>query len=630
MAESTVRQCFLAVQSGDRKKLESLIGKASVDIKSETTTLLHASVEHDQGEIFQYLLAKNANVGIIDSNGATALHIASKLGRARYIRALLERGASVNSKDLSGATPLHWACQYGQLESCRSLCERGADIESRAKYDTTPLHIACRSNFVHIVQFLLDLKANTEVRTSKALTPLHIAAMKGLSNVAAVLLKYKAQPNPVTMRRCTPLHFAAIQGDIPTVKQLCRYSADVNAIDLDQNTPQTNAVKNGHTYISVFLGRSGYPVFDLIDDDLLLIILSFASTSNLRWFSLTCKRFYQVSQLLWAARCTSNNCIPVTNPRLDFSTHYSLTSQIISYYRVDSSSSVQMEGALLGEINRIGMKNAQPVQIKPETAAMALLDHGVNPNAKQRAGIPAIHLALAKRAYDLVHALVERGGDINAQLPNGNTTLHDSALYSASKPDKLINWLVGIGANPNIVNNSGDTAALHAAKNNQWKCTFLLAKLGCDVNITNRAGEALIHVASSSNGGINIIHQLVDVGADINQAGFAGNSALHITATKGQHDFMQALIERGANLNVVNTCGATALHLAIFYDHFACVSMLITAGCDPNIKNNDGLTPFYFARLLNRTKIIDFLLTKHSVHVSRDKGFFLLTNDGER
>ena len=543
---------------------------------------------------------------------------------------MLDRGAVVDSRDLSGATALHWACQYGKLEVCKILCERGADIEARAKYDTTPLHIATRSNFLPIVQFLLELKANTEVRTSKALTPLHIAAMKGLSNAAQRLLQFKAQPNSVTMRRCTPLHFASIQGDIPTVKQLCRYSADVNAVDMDQNTPQANAVKNGHTYIAAFLGRSGFPVFDLIDDELLVTILSFASNQCLRWFSLTSKRFYRASQAIWQNRCIGIGCANPEKPRLDHSTHFSLVVQIATYYRIDLTNPSQLEAAFLGEIQRVGMKNAQPVHIKPEVAALAILDHGANPNAKQRTGVPALHMALGKRAYDVVHAIVERGGDINVQQVNGNTGLHEPHVYNTPKPDKVINWLVGIGANPSITNNVGDTAANHVAKQGQWKWVFLLARLGCDVNVPNRAGESLIHIAASSSGGINIVHQLADVGVNIDQPGFGGNTALHITAQKGLYEMMQALIERGANLNARNTGGASALHVAVFYDNYTCVQLLINSGADPNIKNNDGHTAYYFARLLNQSRTMEFLQQKFSVHISRDAGFYLLTLDGER
>lgn len=630
MDASTARQIFLSVQQGDKKKLESLIGKGSYDVKNDATSILHLSIEAEQGEIFQHILQKSGNPNIVDVNGATPLHTVSKLGKIRYGRHLIEKGANIDSKDLSGATPLHWACQYGQLDMCKILCERGADIEARAKYDTTPLHIATRSNFIPIVQFLLDLKANTEVRTSKALTPLHIAAMKGLSHAAQKLLQYKAQPNSLTMRRCTPLHFAAIQGDIPTVKQLCRYSADVNAIDADGNSAQSNAIKNGHTYISAFLGRSGYPVFDLLDDELLIVILGYASNTTLRWFSLTCKRFYNAAQIIWKSRCSSLGCASPANPRLDYSTHFSLLVQISGYYRIDLNNPAQLEAALLGEIQRVGMKNAQPVHIKPENAAMSLLDHGANPNAKQRTGLPALHLALAKRAYDVVHAIVERGGDINVQQPNGNTALHDPAVYSCPKPEKVLNWLVGIGANPSVVNAFGDTAANHVAKAGQWKWVFVLAKLGCDVNLPNKSGESLLHIAASSSCGINIIHQLADFGVNIDQPGFGGNTALHITAEKGLYEMMQAILDRGANINLRNTGGATALHIAVFNDNFTCVQLLISYGADLNIKNNDGLTPYYFARLLCQTRTLDFMHERFAVHISKEANFYLLSQDGER
>merc|ERR1712137_36535 len=101
------------------------------------------------------------------------------------------------------------------------------------------------------------------------------------------------------------------------------------------------------------------------------------------------------------------------------------------------------------------------------------------------------------------------------------TALHEPFVLSAPKPEKVINWIIGMGADPNVVNDIGDTPALHAAKQDQWKAAILLIKKGCDINKRNLAGEAIIHIAASSaHGGISQVHQLADLGVQIDLPGF--------------------------------------------------------------------------------------------------------------
>jgi ankyrin repeat protein len=309
--------------------------------------------------------------------------------------------------------------------------------------------------------------------------------------------------------------------------------------------------------------------------------------------------------------------------RLAWSAHFSLVKQIQSYYQLAST---QLETALLGELQRIGVKNSSPAHISAELACMALVDHGVNPNTNHKSGSTVVHIALAKRAYDLVHLLVERGADINAQKSNGNTALHDASIAGE---ERLSAWLIGIGANPNILNVHGDSAALAASKASQWKIAFLLLKRGCDINTINHNSESIFHIACQNSAGIPILHKLIDMGADMNHHGFAGNTALHILAAQGNYDMMQALLDRRAEPNVLNSGLSSPLHLATFHNYITCVQLLIKYGGNPNMRNADGNTIYYFARLLKHTRLLEFFHAKYSIHISRENGFFVLSHEGE-
>lgn len=618
----TMKQLFTAVSQGDKKKLESLLSsKYSPDVKNDTHSLMHAAAEYGQTQILDVLINKGANVNILDSNGATPLHYGVKHNRPNALRFLLERGASLAVKDSNGAAPLHWACQLGKLDCARVLVDKGADIEAKAKYETTALHLAARAGLKDIVTYLCQNKANTEARTNKGYTPLHIAAMKGLSDMCNILLHFRGHVDALTLRRQTALHFTAMQGDIPTSQILLRYGAWASAMDADHNTPASNAQQNGHAYLAAYLERCAFPVFDLIDDKLAeRLLCSVTNFEDLRAITLTCKRFQGLAQKAWRRLCSSLGC--TANPetlRTSWCTHFSLVRLLRKYYQ--QTTTQQLENALLREIQRIGHPNTKP-NVSPAIAATTLVDHGVDPNAFHRkTRIGAVHLALQKRSYDLVHMLVERGADINAQKSSGNAPLHDAAEQGE---ERLAAWLIDLGADSNLKSARGETPATHAALCGQWKLVYLLVKKGADVNAVNSNNETALHIASSSGAGIQVVHKLLDLGGDVNQHGFAGNTALHLAAFEGFADMMQALIERGAAVNAVNSGGSSALHLAVFFNHLPCVQLLIQNQANPNLQNNDGHTPYYFARLLDKTRILDWLESICTVHVSKEHSFYLV------
>jgi len=451
---------------------------------------------------------------------------------------------------------------------------------------------------------------------------------KGNADICRVLLKFRANPNAMTTGRFTPLHFACNQGHRPIVQMLLYCNADATIRDKDGLTPAALASQNDFVNIANYIKKATIPVFDFLNDPSIIHLTYFlVRETDLRSFSLTCKRHYTLSQYAWEYRCKSLGCSMDGSFRMISSTwsvHSSLVEKIILNYGLTFE---QSSNALLREIQRIGAPNAQPVHINPVQAAIALVEHGTDPNTIHKSGISAIHLALLKGANELVHLLAERGADINHQKPNGNTPLHDLAALGRAK---ICDWIVKLGADPNIPNEGGDSAILYAAKSNQWKVVFLLASLGGDVNQLNLYGENALHIAIEASSPLNVIQRLLDSGININQCGFAGNTALHTAARDGNIEVLKVLLEHGANPDVLNTGSSTPLHVAAYHARLEAIKILIQYNADPNIKNLDGHTVYHTARVLQHKNVLDFLNSMFTVCISRDKGFFLISASGER
>ncbi len=92
-------------------------------------------------------------------------------------------------------------------------------------------------------------------------------------------------------------------------------------------------------------------------------------------------------------------------------------------------------------------------------------------------------------------------------------------------------------------------------------------------------------------GDLDVIHQHIEAGSDLNAKEPAvGSTALITAAVFGKTEVAKALIEAGADVNLKNNEGSTALHSAAFLCRTEIVRMLLDNGADKNLRNNYGST----------------------------------------
>lgn len=82
--------------------------------------------------------------------------------------------------------------------------------------------------------------------------------------------------------------------------------------------------------------------------------------------------------------------------------------------------------------------------------------------------------------------------------------------------------------------------------------------------------------------------QLLDEGANIEERGPGGNSALHMAAANGEEDVVRELLARGANAMAENEAGNTPLHYAAQQKQLACLKLLLASHCDVLKQNSFG------------------------------------------
>lgn len=92
--------------------------------------MLLASISEERNEITAIVLQHpQTNIDYRDSLGRSAMHYAAANGNIQAMRMLLARNANVNVLNTAGETPLMKACQFIELDAIAFLLEiPGIDI----------------------------------------------------------------------------------------------------------------------------------------------------------------------------------------------------------------------------------------------------------------------------------------------------------------------------------------------------------------------------------------------------------------------------------------------------------------------------------------------------------------------
>jgi ankyrin repeat protein len=188
------REFFLALRSGDFKKVEEMIasGKVPVDYRNKfNQTPLYYAVDADDAQFAKFLIEHGAKVNAKDYFGLTPLHEAVVRGSFRVAKVLVENGANVNAKDRYGYTPLHLTAIYNRPKMALFLIKHGAKVNVKDNYGNTPLHYcATTKGSDAVAKVLLEHGADPTIKNDRGKTPLQLANESKNFSVARLIASY--------------------------------------------------------------------------------------------------------------------------------------------------------------------------------------------------------------------------------------------------------------------------------------------------------------------------------------------------------------------------------------------------------------------------------------------------------
>jgi hypothetical protein len=131
---------------------------------------------------------------------------------------------------------------------------------------------------------------------------------------------------------------------------------------------------------------------------------------------------------------------------------------------------------------------------------------------------------------------------------------------------------------------------------------------GADANGIDFGGRSMLQVAERCGAGIQVVQSLLRWGADANQViGKANNSLFHIAARRENAGFIYALLTAGVTPTKVNLAGETPLHVAATKGNYYLSTILLEYGTPIKQTDRKGLTAADRARRCGHTVLADFL-----------------------
>jgi ankyrin repeat protein/KaiC/GvpD/RAD55 family RecA-like ATPase len=644
----------------------------------------HVAARYGLTPYFQHILGRQdtANaISTMDIKSQTPLFYAAEEGHADTVQLLIAAGAHPNPDNYAGLKPLHLAANSNQPGAVVTLLAAGVD----------PLTEKTREN--------PGRRCGTGGGGTKGDTPLMYACRAGHLAVVEAFLPYLKDIGPVQRALC----WASRAGQAKVVKRLIQHpGVDVNA-EVQGATALFNAcccddveaiealvLAGADATIPCRAGFDGFGGPRRAGQDPMFPLEAFCSSPN----HLHYKSRLQIGELEHGLKLLLQAGADIHRRDRQFKTplHHAAgrPSLLRLLLRAGADPNVESsDGGTLLHTKLAGDEGWEVIKLLVEegkadvnkrrhsdgkTPLFGFLqswelgvclrfirEFGPDCTIADYAGSTPLHQAASLRdsptLEEVIDALLAGGARINQRNRKGEMAIHVAEDMS------VVEFLTRRGADLEAKDFAGATPLMRSLRthrhNRRRNITHLLS-IGARLDTRDFKGRALVHQALSSlplwglnsKSSMEGLQQMLDLGLDVTQVDYAGNTVLHELMQRGSQgrgtnlrlSVFEDLLRRGADPNAVSHCGQTVFHVlgAKEYDpillgaaiaackkgavdlpdhegrrpiHLAAsvsegtVARLVSAGVDVSAPSHSGLTPLHFAASAGESNIVGLLLS---------------------
>ena len=236
-----------------------------------------------------------------------------------------------------------------------------------------------------------------------------------------------------------------------------------------------------------------------------------------------------------------------------------------------------------------------------------LADPSIDVNVTDYYGETPLFRAIYQDNLELAQLLVEHGADVNIKSNNGETILYLSCLNYANL--STIDWLLEHGADPNITDKDGKTALDILLDEGAFEHVYdIIESLVFHGAIVHDANRLLTGSCISDK--LDLAVKALELGADINNTEWEGDTPLIFASREGHLDIIDMLLDKGADVNATSIAGFTPLACACISSNLNVIKILVEHGADVNAVTNDGAS---ILSLTHNDEIKDYLIQRGAV-----------------
>ncbi|KAJ5385402.1 hypothetical protein N7517_003313 [Penicillium concentricum] len=587
--------------------------------------------------------AEGGSIEVRDACQNTPLYWAATSGHHSVVQVLLANGADPNAEQNEGYRSLHLAAQKNHAEVAKLLLAAGVDPLTPKTQDSpyrmcgnqptsfghTPLMYACHNGHVGTVAEFLPFLRNSQGYHQA----LHWAAYRRQCAVVELIIQYPGVDLNARYRGDTALFTACLKGDEKTIGVLLRAGADPNIFcehaggEFDGEM-RSIRVSSNHMDEDPKRGQTALHVLCKTDRGMRSPALSSAS----------------VNSLLQAGAD-----IHARGPKGQTALHYAC-----KYQKADVVKKLLEAGADPTAETDSGATPLHTEGQRDKELLPLLLGAGAVDINKVigKTGKTPLLCRLQKYHIEGALAFLEYMPDVNISDIRGNGPLHYVFAASHNVHDKIyprvIDTLISLGANPNAMNNEGNTP-LHAMNDNNTPFISKLLNAGAELEARNHDGQTALfkHVIrdkepvetlialgacldTRDSNGRTLLHRccndptrldyLISLGLDPLATDHQGNSLLMevaISNDDNQPATMDHLIGLGLDIDLPNHRGRTTLHVLCARAQPARNSPpstdehnldYVLGVCkNPNPSDCDGVQPLHLASTISESYVIKLL-----------------------